>query len=51
MMTALPYGELDYAAGEYWNKEWIDRDLPNIEAEHEAARAAALAAKTAKVSA
>ena len=51
LMTALPYGELDYAAGEYWNKEWIDRDLPNIEAEHEAARAAALAAKTAKVSA
>jgi hypothetical protein len=51
LMTALPYGELEYAAGEYWNKEWIDRDLPKIEAEHEAARAAFLAAKAERASA
>jgi hypothetical protein len=43
-MTALPYGELDYA-GEYWNKEWITNELPKIEAEHKKARAAVLAAE------
>lgn len=45
LMTALPYGELDYAAGEYWNKEWITSELPKIEAEHKKARIAALDAE------
>jgi hypothetical protein len=46
LMTALPYGELDYI-GEFWDKEWIEREVPKIEAEHKAARTALLAARAA----
>ena len=38
LMTALPYGELDYAAGEYWDKEKIEKELPKVEAENEKRR-------------
>jgi hypothetical protein len=43
LTTAWPYGELDYAAGEFWDKEMIEREIPKAEAENEARRLAAKA--------
>jgi hypothetical protein len=51
LMTALPYGELDYEASEYWDKALIERELPKIEADQERSRAAFLAAKGRRASA
>jgi hypothetical protein len=30
LMAALPSGELGYAAGEFWTREWFDEELPKL---------------------
>jgi Protein of unknown function (DUF3800) len=36
LMAALPHGEFEYAAGEYWDKALIDSELPKVEAANDA---------------
>jgi hypothetical protein len=48
LLTALPWVDLEYAAGEYWDQDEIDREFPKIEAEHEAAKASASTARAAE---
>jgi hypothetical protein len=30
LMTALPSGQIEFAAGEFWTKEWFDQELPKL---------------------
>jgi hypothetical protein len=30
LMAALPSGQIDFAVGEFWTKEWFDQELPKL---------------------
>jgi hypothetical protein len=30
LMTALPSGQIEFGAGEFWTKEWLDQELPKL---------------------
>ena len=31
LLAALPSGQIEFAVGEYWTKEWFDQEIPRLQ--------------------